>query len=53
MTSIEEILVTLMQTLNIFLSIAIILEAVMQNNVSNLGDFQEKKYVAEFRYKGQ
>ena len=42
MTSIEEILVTLMQTLNIFLSIAIILEAVMQKNVSNLGDFQEK-----------
>ena len=42
MTSIEAILVTLIQTLNIFLSVVIILEAVMQNNVSNLRDFQEK-----------
>ena len=36
MTSIEGMLVTLMPNLNIFLSIAMILEAAMQNNVSNL-----------------
>ena len=39
MTSTEAILVTLMPTLNTFLSTAIILEVAMQNNVSNLRDF--------------
>ena len=42
MTSIEAILVTLMSTLNTFLSAAIILKAAMQNNASNLGDFHGK-----------
>ena len=35
-------MVALMPTLNIFLSIAIILKATMQNNVSDFGDFQGK-----------
>ena len=39
MTSTEAILVTLMPTLNIFLSTAIVLEVAMQNNVSSLRDF--------------
>ena len=39
MTSTEAILVTLMPTLNMFLSTAIILEVAMQNNVSSLRDF--------------
>ena len=44
--SIEAILVTLMPTLNIFLSVAITLEAAIQNNFSNLRDLS----VVEFCY---
>ena len=35
-------MVALMPTLNIFLSIAIILKATMQNNVSDFGDYPGK-----------
>ena len=39
---IKMTLVTLMSTLNIFLSAAVILKAAMQNNALNLGDFHGK-----------
>ena len=50
MTSIEVITVTLMQTLNIFLSVAITFEAAIQNNLSKSWRFSREISVVEFRY---
>ena len=50
MTSIEVITVTLMQTLNIFLSVAITFEAAIQNNLSKPWRFSREISVVEFRY---
>ena len=50
MTSIEVITVTLMQTLNIFLSVAITFEAAIQNNLSKSWRFSREISAVEFRY---
>ena len=50
MTSVEPILVTLMPTLNIFLSVVITLEAAIQNNLSKYRRFSREVSVVEFRY---
>ena len=50
MTAIETILVILMPTLNMFLSVAITLEATIQNNLSKSRKFLREISVVEFRY---
>ena len=52
MASIEAILVTLMPTLNIFLSVTITLEGAIQNNLSKSRRFSREISVVEFRYGG-
>ena len=49
MTLIEVILQTLIPTLNMFLSVAIILEAVILNSLSKSRIFSRETYVVEFR----
>ena len=49
MTLIEVILQTLIPTLNMFLSVAIILEAVILNSLSKSRIFLRETYVVEFR----
>ena len=48
MTLIEVILQTLIPTLNMFLSVAIILEAVIRNSLSKSRIFSRETYVVEF-----
>ena len=43
-------IVTLMQTLNVFFSFAITLEAAIQNNLTKSWRFSREKSVVEFRY---
>ena len=50
MTSAEAIIVTLMLTLNVFLSFAITLEAAIQNNFTKSWRFSKEMSVVEFRY---
>ena len=50
MASIEAVMVTLPPTLNIFLSVAITLEAAIQNNLSKSSRFSREIPVVEFRY---
>ena len=52
MTLIEAILVTLMPTLNMFLSNAITLEAAIQNNLSKSRRISRQIFAVEFRYNG-
>ena len=52
MTSIEEILVTLIPTLNMFLSATITLEAAIQNNLSKSRRFSRDISMVEFRCNG-
>ena len=49
-TSIETILVTLLQDLKMFLSVEITLEATTQNNFSKSRKFSREKTAAEFCY---
>ena len=51
MTSIEALLV-IMPTFNIFLSVAITLAAVIQNNLSKSQGFSREISVVELRYSG-
>ena len=46
----EAIIVTLMLTLNVFLSFAITLEAAIQNNFTKSWRFSKEMSVVEFRY---
>ena len=50
MTLIEAVLVTLMPTLNIYLSVAITLEAAIKNNPSKSRKFSSEISAVEFRY---
>ena len=50
MTSTEAIIVTLMLTLNVFLSFVINLEAAIQNNLTKSWKFSIEMSVVEFRY---
>ena len=50
MTSIEAITLTLILTLNVFLSFAITLEAAIQNNLIKSWRFSREMVVVEFRY---
>ena len=51
MTLIEAVLVTLMPTLNIYLSVVIItLEAAVKNNLSKSRKFSSEISAVEFRY---
>ena len=52
MISIAAILVTLMPTLNIFLSVMIYLEAAIQNNLSKSRRFSRKISLVEFGFGG-
>ena len=50
MTSIEAIMLTLMPTLNIFLSVVTTLKANIQNSLSKSWRFSKEISVVEFRY---
>ena len=50
MTLTEAVLVTLMPTLNIYLSIAITLKAAVKNNLSKYRKFSREISAVEFRY---